>query len=90
MPTLADATAVAEAVKERFDSGLRQIEQKVEQGRRVIAKGRQVAEDGVAATALHVRRHPLRDVAAASAIGALVGCVIGFACGRSTLNRRGR
>ena len=82
MPTLTEATAMAGAVKERFDSGLRQIEQKVEQGRRVIAKGRQVAEDGVAATALHVRRHPLRDVAAATAIGALVGCVIGFACGR--------
>lgn len=82
MPTIAEATVMAEAVKERFDTGLRQIEQKVEQGRRVIAKARNAAEDGVAATVQHVRRHPLRDVAAATAVAALVGCAIGFAFGR--------
>lgn len=82
MPTIAEASAMAEAVKERFDSGLRQIEQKVDQGRREIAKARNAAEDRVTATVQHVRRHPLRDVAAATAIGALVGCAIGFAFGR--------
>jgi ElaB/YqjD/DUF883 family membrane-anchored ribosome-binding protein len=82
MPTIADATAVAEAVKERFDSGLRQIEQKVEQGRRVIARGREAAEDGVAAAALQVRRHPLRVVAGVTAAAAVIGCVVGFFLGR--------
>ena len=84
MTTIAEATAMADAVKERFDSGLRQIEQTVEQGRRVIAKGRQAAEDGVAAAALQVRRHPLRIVAGATAVAAVLGCIVGFAFGRCT------
>ena len=82
MRTLADAAAVSEAVKERLDSGLRQIEQKVEQGRRVIARGREAAEDGVAAAALQVRRHPLRVVAGVTAAAAVLGCVAGFFLGR--------
>ena len=84
MSTITEATAMAEAVKERFGSGLRQIEQKVEQGRRVIAKGRQAAEDGAAAAALQVRRHPLRIVAGVTAAAAVLGCIVGFAFGRCT------
>lgn len=84
MPTLTEAAAVAQAVKERLDSGLQQFEDKVEQGRRVITRGRHAAEDGVAAAVLHVRRHPIRTVAAATAAGAFLGCVIGFAYGRCT------
>jgi len=84
MTTIAEATAMADAVKERFDSGVRQIEQKVEQGRRVIAKGRQAAEDGVAVATLQIRRHPLRIVAAVTAAAAVLGCIVGFAFGRCT------
>jgi ElaB/YqjD/DUF883 family membrane-anchored ribosome-binding protein len=82
MPTLTDVTTVADAVKERLDSGLRQIEQKVEQGRRVMARGREAAEDGVAAAALQVRRHPLRVVAGVTAAAAMLGWVVGFVLGR--------
>jgi hypothetical protein len=71
MRTLADATAIADAVKET-----------IEQSRRVVARGRETAEDGIAAAVHQVRRHPVRVVAAATAIGALAGCVIGFAWGR--------
>jgi ElaB/YqjD/DUF883 family membrane-anchored ribosome-binding protein len=82
MQTVTDVAEVAGAIKQRLGSGLQQFEEKVEQGRRVITRGRHAAEDGVAAAVLQVRRHPLRTVAAATAAGALVGCVVGFACGR--------
>jgi ElaB/YqjD/DUF883 family membrane-anchored ribosome-binding protein len=84
MTTIAEATAMVDAVKERLDSGVRQIEQKVEQGRRVMAKGRQAAEDGLASAALQVRRHPLRIVAGVTAAAAVLGCIVGFAFGRCT------
>lgn len=90
MRTVTEAVAAAEAVKERVGAGLRQfeegieqrVEQGVEQGRRVILKGRRAAEDGAAAAALEIRRHPLRTTAFAAFAGALVGCVAGFALGR--------
>lgn len=82
MQTLTEVAEVAETVKQRFGSGLQQLEEKSEQGRHVIAKGRHAAENGVATAVREVRRHPLRFVAAATAIGAFVGGVIGFAWGR--------
>jgi ElaB/YqjD/DUF883 family membrane-anchored ribosome-binding protein len=82
MPTLTDATAIADVVKQRVDSGLRQIEQKVEQGGRAIAWGCEAAEDGVEAVGLQVRRHPLRVVAGVTAAAAVLGCVVGFVLGR--------
>jgi ElaB/YqjD/DUF883 family membrane-anchored ribosome-binding protein len=83
MTTITDAAALAHTAKDRLDSGIQQFEEKVEQGRRVIAKGRRAAEDGVEATVSQLKRHPLRAVAAATAVGVLVGCV-GFAAGRCT------
>ena len=82
MRTVTEAAAIADAVKERLDSGVRQIEQTVEHGRRVVATGRQAAEDRVAAAAVQVRRHPLRVVAGAAVTAAVLGCVVGFAFGR--------
>ena len=82
MATITDAVDVVQAVRERLDSGVQQFEEKLEQGRRLIAKGRRAAEEGVDDAVLQIRRHPIRFVAAATAIGALVGCVVGFAAGR--------
>ena len=83
MPTITDAGAV-ETVKQRLGAGFHQIEEGILQGRRAIARGRGAAEDGVAATSLHIRRHPIRTVAVVAAAGALVGCVIGYAFSRFT------
>jgi ElaB/YqjD/DUF883 family membrane-anchored ribosome-binding protein len=82
MVTFTDAAAVAETVKQRFGEGFKKVEEDIERGRRVIAGGRRVADEGVATAVLHVRRHPLRAVALVAAVGAFAGCVIGFALGR--------
>jgi ElaB/YqjD/DUF883 family membrane-anchored ribosome-binding protein len=82
MPTITDAGAVAETVKQRLGAGVHQIEAGIEQGRRAIARGRGAAEDGVAVASLHIRRHPIRTVAVVAAAGALLGCVIGYAFSR--------
>jgi hypothetical protein len=82
MPTITDAAAVAENVKQRLGAGFQQIGEGIEQGRRAIVRGREAAEDGVAAAALRVRRHPIRTVAAVAAASALAGCIIGFVVGR--------
>jgi ElaB/YqjD/DUF883 family membrane-anchored ribosome-binding protein len=82
MVTLTDAAAVAETVKQRLGEGLKRVEEDIERGRRVIAKGREAAEEGVATAVLRVRRHPIRSVAIVAGAGAIVGCVIGFALGR--------
>lgn len=71
MRTVADTTAIAEAVKDTY-----------EQGRRVFAKGRQAAEEGMAAAVVNIRDRPLRVVATVAAAAAVVGCIVGFAFGR--------
>jgi ElaB/YqjD/DUF883 family membrane-anchored ribosome-binding protein len=87
MTTITDGAALAHAVKDRLESGIQQFEEKVEQGRRAIARGRRAGEDGVEATVSQIKRHPLRAVAAVTAVGVLVGCVVGFAAGRCTRRR---
>lgn len=84
MPTITDAGAVAENVKQRLEAGFHNIEAGIAQGRRAVARGRDAAEDGLAAASLHIRRHPIRTVALVAAASALFGCVIGFAASRCT------
>lgn len=88
MATITDTAAVAEAVKQRFGAAFQNVEEGIGQGRRVFAKGRETVEDGVAAAALHVRRHPLRTVAFVAGAGAIVGCAVGFVLGRTPWSRR--
>lgn len=73
MRTVTDTTAIADAVKDTF-----------EQGRRVFAKGRQAAEEGMATAVVNIRNRPLGVVATVTAAAAVVGCIVGFAFGRCT------
>lgn len=82
MPMVTDGKAIAEIVKEQLGSSLHNIEDRIHRGRREVLRARRALEDGVGSAALKVRRHPGLAVAASVAVGALVGCVIGFACGR--------
>lgn len=84
MVTITDAAAVAENVKQRLGAGIQQVEERFEQGRKVIARGREAAEDELAAAVLHIRRHPLGTVATVAAAGAVVGGIVGFVLGRSS------
>jgi ElaB/YqjD/DUF883 family membrane-anchored ribosome-binding protein len=82
MPVVTDVRELAEAAKQRFDSGFEEIQERTQDVRRAIARGRHAAEDGIAGAVLLVRRRPLAAVAVAAAGGALVGAVIGFVSGR--------
>lgn len=84
MATLNAAAAAAEAteaIKEHFTPALDAIEENVREAKRAIVRGRHAAEDLMAATALEARRHPLRTIGLAAGVGALAGCLVGFACG---------
>ena len=74
MRTVTDTMAIADTVKDTC-----------EQGRRVMAKGRQAAEeDGMATAVVNMRRRPPGVVATVTAAAAVVGCMVGFAFGRCT------
>jgi ElaB/YqjD/DUF883 family membrane-anchored ribosome-binding protein len=68
----------------RLDPAFDSVKESVQQAKRAITYGKQAADDALAATALKVRRQPLTSVAIAGIAGALLGCLIGFAAGRST------
>jgi ElaB/YqjD/DUF883 family membrane-anchored ribosome-binding protein len=59
---------------EAFEENLREV-------RRVAATARHAAEDAVAEAALNIRRHPLRAVATAAAVGGIAGALAGFGAG---------
>ncbi|RPI53402.1 MAG: hypothetical protein EHM55_13870 [Acidobacteria bacterium] len=81
MATMTEAAAAVDAMKDRLNPVLEKFEENVRQGRRVMVRAQHAAEDGVAAAALQVRRHPVSAVAIAAGAGALAGCMIGFAIG---------
>ena len=81
MATMTGTTAAKEAIKERLTPALETLEENVRDGRRAIVHGRYAAEDFLAATALRVRWRPLMALALAAGVGALGGCLIGFALG---------
>jgi ElaB/YqjD/DUF883 family membrane-anchored ribosome-binding protein len=73
--TAADAV---EAVKERLAPTLDKVDEAMRQGRQVMVRGQHAAEDAAAATALRIRRRPLRAVMIAAGAGALVAAVVAF------------
>ena len=85
------ATAIAadalEAVKERLGPTLDKLDETVRQGRKAIARGQQAAEDAAAATALTIRRQPLRAVLIAAGAGIVVGALIACRAGRLARSR---
>lgn len=87
MATMTGMRAAKEAFNERVAPALETIEENVRKARQAVLHTRHAAEDCVAGTALQVRRHPLSALAAAAGVGALGGCLIGFACGRWAHNR---
>ena len=74
--------AAKEILNGRFGPALDVLEDNVREAKRTIINGQHVVEDFVAATALRVRRHPLRALAVTAGAGVLAGCLIGFAIGR--------
>ncbi|OFW13984.1 MAG: hypothetical protein A3H29_10950 [Acidobacteria bacterium RIFCSPLOWO2_02_FULL_67_21] len=57
------------------------LEERGREVRQVFADGRHAAEQATGKAVFEVRRHPLRAVAIAAGIGALAGCMAGFAFG---------
>ncbi len=81
MATMTEAAAAVDAIKERLNPVREKFEDNMREGRRVIVRAQHAAEDGVAAAALEVRRHPVGAVVIAAGVGALMGCLVGFAAG---------
>ena len=78
-----EAPAAAEAIRRRLEPIADKVEENVRQVRRALVQGRHAAEDAFAEAELQVRRHPRTAVVLAIGAGALAGCVIGFAIGRT-------
>jgi ElaB/YqjD/DUF883 family membrane-anchored ribosome-binding protein len=83
-------TAVKEAIKDRMTPALEELEENAQEARRTIVHGRHAVGDLVASTALRVRWRPLAAMALAASMGALAGCLIGFALGRRSHGRTTR
>lgn len=65
---------------------LESVEDNVREARRVVSMARHAAEDAASEAASNIRRHPLRAVGTAVAVGALVGGLFAFSvvwCARS-------
>jgi len=90
MATITRTSAAREAIRERLAPALESLEENVRDARRVIVHGRHAAEDFVAGTALRVRWRPMMALAFAAGVGALAGCLIGFALGRRSHGRTTR
>ena len=84
MPPLTDVAATADASKQRLGPALEEFDEKVRQGKRVITRAQHAAEDGVGATVVQIRRHPLKAVAIAVGLGAFVGAAFGVVWSRWT------
>jgi ElaB/YqjD/DUF883 family membrane-anchored ribosome-binding protein len=90
MATVTRTTAAKEAINERLTPVLETLEENARRARRAIVHGRHAAEDFVAGTALRVRWRPVMALALAAGVGALAGCLIGFALGRRSHGRTTR
>lgn len=75
----ATVTSVKETVNERLEPVLDCLEEDVRTARRNIAKGRRAVEDCLDATTVRVRRRPLPSIAVAIGVGAVAGCLMGWA-----------
>lgn len=87
MATMTGTTAAKEAIKERLTPALETLEENVRDARRAIVHGRHAAEDFATGAVLQVRRRPLGALAVAAGVGALGGCMMGFAFGWRTHRR---
>lgn len=82
MSPLTEVAATADAIKQRLGSACSEFDERVRQAERVITHAQHAAEDGVDATVIQIRRHPLRAVAIATGVGAFVGAAFGLAWNR--------
>jgi len=82
--------SAAEAVREYAEPIRAAVEENIRTVRREVVAGRHAIEDAVAEATVQVRRHPGLSLGVAAAIGALFGCAIGFAVGRSGATRPSR
>lgn len=74
--------AAGDAIKQRLGPALERFDDKVRQGKRAIVRAQHAAEDGVGATVVKIRRHPLRAITLAAGVGAFVGTLFGLVCSR--------
>lgn len=84
MSPLTEVTAAADAIKQRLNPAFDEFDKSVRQAKRVIARTQHAAEDGVDATVVQIRRHPLRAVAVAAGFGAFAGAAFGLIWSRWT------
>lgn len=83
MSVVTETVKSASAATERLGEALHQLEDNVRRGRHAIVRARHATEDGTAALALQVRRHPIGAVAVAAGVGALAGGLIGVVVART-------
>jgi ElaB/YqjD/DUF883 family membrane-anchored ribosome-binding protein len=77
-----------EALNERLGPALDKLDETIRQGRRVMVRSRDAAEDAAAAAVLRVRRRPGSALMMAAVVGALVGALVGFGLGSVARRRK--
>jgi ElaB/YqjD/DUF883 family membrane-anchored ribosome-binding protein len=75
--------SAANAVREYTEPVRSAVEENMRDVRQAVVAGRHAVEDAAADARLQVRRHPFVSLGVAMAIGTLLGCLFGFAVGRS-------
>ena len=75
--------SAAKAVRQYTEPVRAAVDENMRDVRRAVVAGRHAVEDCAAETTVRVRRHPFASLGIAAGVGALFGCVIGFAVGRT-------
>ena len=78
---LATAATVSEVDGKCVHPAFEMLEERAREVRKAFADGRHAAEQVTGKAVFEVQRHPLRAVAIAAGVGALAGCMAGFAFG---------
>jgi len=82
-----EATAGMCGFTQKLTPVLDEFDDRLRQGRRMMARSRHNAEDAVAAAALLVRRYPVATLAVTAGTAAVTGGFLGFAFGWGTARK---
>jgi ElaB/YqjD/DUF883 family membrane-anchored ribosome-binding protein len=74
--------SAANVAKEYAEPIRAALEENIRDVRRAVVAGRHAVEDAAAGATTQVRRHPFAALGIAVGVGALFGCMVGFAVGR--------
>ena len=76
------APAAFKTVRECVEPAMAAADENLRDVRQAVAEGREAVSDCMAETRSQIRRQPLATLGVAVGVGALLGCMVGFALGQ--------